>query len=189
MKLFSKKLTPTDCLKRLSIPRGFLTFLPEFHGDHAVKLKVRCETMEYWPLFCTIRTKGRYKKPVISKGWRKFVLRNNLNVGDEITLHREDEDEESGSLHYRVEVKRANTAARSCKNVEEKRVVNCTDQTSEGTGGATDGKNNTLFDQFGDDLSNGVDVNNIQESSKEKEREFKLFGAIVGGALLVAHHI
>ncbi|XWS55300.1 hypothetical protein CRYUN_Cryun10bG0163500 [Craigia yunnanensis] len=226
MKLFSKTLTATDCLKRLSIPKRVLTSLPEFHGGHAVELQVRCETMEYWPLVCTIRRKGRYKKPVISKGWRKFVLGNNLNVDDKLTLHKE-EDEESGSLHYRVEVKRATrpsralfqslprldhdvyetTSARSCKNVEAKRVpvVNCTDQTSaeirscsplrkfgsvRGTDRATDETNNTLFKQFRVDMSDVVDVNNIKENSKsqyseEHEREFKLFGAIVGGALLV----
>ncbi|XVE67458.1 hypothetical protein DITRI_Ditri08aG0163000 [Diplodiscus trichospermus] len=78
MKLFSKKLTTTDCLKRLSIPKRVLTSFPEFHGGHAVELKVKCETMEYWPLFCTIRRKGRYKRAVVSKGWRKFVIGNNL---------------------------------------------------------------------------------------------------------------
>ncbi|XVE48589.1 hypothetical protein DITRI_Ditri01bG0013600 [Diplodiscus trichospermus] len=104
MAMFSKPLTATDCRKRLSIPERVLTSLPEFHGGHAVELRVRYEAKE-WPLACTIRKKG-YKKPVLSKGWAKFVHENRLIVGDEVTFHKEEEDE-SGSLFYRVEVKRA----------------------------------------------------------------------------------
>ncbi|XWS67485.1 hypothetical protein CRYUN_Cryun04dG0010600 [Craigia yunnanensis] len=208
MKLFSKSLTATDCHKRLSIPKRVLTSLPEFHGGHAVELHVRYETME-WPLVCTTRKKG-YKKPVLSKGWRKFVRGNGLNVGDKLTLYKE--EDESGSLHYRVEVKRATrpsralsqsppavdhdldeshetTGARSCKNFEEKRVpvVNCTFRGAER---ATDETNNSLFKQLSVDMSDVGDVNFNQENSKskyskEKKRELKLFGAIVGGALVV----
>ncbi|KAK8315091.1 hypothetical protein V6Z12_D01G216300 [Gossypium hirsutum] len=117
MELFSKKLTPTDCLKRLSIPSRVLTSFPQFHGGHAVNLLVRYEAME-WPLVCTTCKKGRYKKPVISRGWRRFVLGNGLNVGDHLTFHKE-EDDNSSSLHFRVELKKAtnpSTSTTPCKS-------------------------------------------------------------------------
>ncbi|MBA0734565.1 hypothetical protein Gogos_018465 [Gossypium gossypioides] len=117
MELFSKKLTPTDCLKRFSIPSRVLTSFPQFNGGHAVKLLVRYEAME-WPLVCTTRKKGRYKKPVISRGWRRFVLGNGLNVGDHLTFHKE-EDDNSSSLHFRVELKKAtnlSTSTTPCKS-------------------------------------------------------------------------
>ncbi|KAK5841976.1 hypothetical protein PVK06_004302 [Gossypium arboreum] len=117
MELFSKKLTPTDCLKRFSIPSRVFTSFPQFHGGHAVKLLVRYEAME-WPLVCTTRKKGRYKKPVISRGWRRFVLGNGLNVGDHLTFHKE-EDDNSSSLHFRVELKKAinpSTTTTPCKS-------------------------------------------------------------------------
>ncbi|XWS62427.1 hypothetical protein CRYUN_Cryun06bG0009800 [Craigia yunnanensis] len=182
MKLFSKSLTAIDCLKRLSIPKRVITSLPVFHGGHAVELQVRYETME-WPLVCTIRKKG-YKKPVLSKGWRKFVLANNLNVGDELTLHKE--EDESGLLHYRVEVKRATrpsralsqsplalehdldeshetTSARSCRNVEEESA------SVRGTDGATDETNNSLFKE------------------ETTVREYFNLGLTVGGAVVHVH--
>ncbi|XWS62429.1 hypothetical protein CRYUN_Cryun06bG0010000 [Craigia yunnanensis] len=212
MKLFSKSLTATDCLKRLSIPKRVLTSLPVFHGGHAVELQVRYETME-WSLVCTIRKKG-YKKPVLSKGWRKFVLANNLNVGDELTLHKE--EDESGLLHYRVEVKRATrpsralsqsppapehdldeshetTSARSCRNVEEKRVpvVNGAYQTSAGITSCS-----RLY-QFGftmDDIASvrGTDgatdeTNNSLFKEETKVREYFNFGLTVGGAVVHVH--
>ncbi|XVF00591.1 hypothetical protein REPUB_Repub04eG0013700 [Reevesia pubescens] len=148
--------------------------------------------MEYWPLVCTIRKKG-YKKPVLSKGWRKFVLGNRLNVDDKLTFHKE-EDEESGSLHYRVEVKRATrpsriishsppaldhdvdetTSARSCKTV------------------VTDDISSFHSNDVSVDMSNVMDFNHQDsrksQSSKEQEREvreLKLFGAIIGGSLVV----
>ncbi|KAE8690754.1 Retrovirus-related like polyprotein [Hibiscus syriacus] len=115
MKIFSKNLTETDCLKRLSIPSRVLSSFPEFHGGHAVELLVTCDTVE-WPIVCTVRRKGRYKKPVLSKGWRRFVLGNGLNAGEGITFHKE--EDKLSSLHYRVELKRA---ASRCKNVHVKR--------------------------------------------------------------------
>ncbi|XVF45895.1 hypothetical protein PTKIN_Ptkin02bG0244800 [Pterospermum kingtungense] len=180
MQLFSKLLTPTDCSKRLAIPKGVLTSLPDFDGGHAVELQVRCESTREWPVVCTIRKKG-YKKPVFSKGWRKFVLGNSLNVGDELIFHKE--EDESGSVHYRVEVKKATrpsamdhdlddeaaSTTRSCKNVGVlKRVPegSCSYQTSAGS---------TVDDTASVRGTHG----------KEQEREFKLFGTMIGGAVVV----
>ncbi|KAK8668300.1 hypothetical protein V6N13_105758 [Hibiscus sabdariffa] len=112
MQIFSKYLTETDCLKRLSVPSSVLCSFPEFHGGHAVDLLVRYENETVnWPLACTVRTIGRYKKPVISKGWRRFVLGNGLSVGDRLTFHKE--EHESSSMHYRVELTRASRRSRT----------------------------------------------------------------------------
>ncbi|GMI87914.1 hypothetical protein HRI_002460700 [Hibiscus trionum] len=120
MQIFSKYLTQTDCLKRLSIPSRVLSSFPEFHGGHAVDLLVTYETVE-WPLVCTVRRIGRYKKPVLSKGWRRFVLGNGLNVGDRLTFHKEDDESNSSSLHYRVELKRGAKRSTTVSRVQLRR--------------------------------------------------------------------
>ncbi|KAE8698821.1 Armadillo repeat only 4 [Hibiscus syriacus] len=132
MKIFSKYLTETDRLKRLSIPSRVLSSFPEFNGGHAVELLVTYETVE-WPLVCTVRRQGRYKKPVLSKGWRRFVLGNGLNVGDRITFHKE--EDELSSLHYRVELERA--ASRG-KKVQVKREPKQSDLPNVGGGELVD---------------------------------------------------
>ncbi|GLT97027.1 hypothetical protein SLE2022_146140 [Rubroshorea leprosula] len=102
MQLFSKPLTSTDTRKRLAIPTNSLTSLIHNRGGNAVELHVRHGTA-VWPIMCTTRRKG-YKKPVLSKGWRSFVLKNKLNVGDIVTLFKE--ADEAGYLNYRIEVER-----------------------------------------------------------------------------------
>ncbi|XVE67454.1 hypothetical protein DITRI_Ditri08aG0162500 [Diplodiscus trichospermus] len=102
IKIFSKSLTDTDIKKRMAIPAKILPFLPDFNGSHAVKIHLIYGT-RVWPIFCSIRKKG-YKKPVFSSGWRKFVLSNNFNAGDELTLYKE--QDEAGLFHYRVQVEK-----------------------------------------------------------------------------------
>ncbi|GKV24395.1 hypothetical protein SLEP1_g34010 [Rubroshorea leprosula] len=104
MQLFSKPLTSTDTRKRLAIPTKSLTSLLHNEGGNAVELHVRHGTA-VWPIMCTTRKKG-HKKPVLSKGWRSFALKNKLNVGDIVTLFKE--EDEAGYLNYRIEVVRAN---------------------------------------------------------------------------------
>ncbi|GLT85797.1 hypothetical protein SLE2022_039740 [Rubroshorea leprosula] len=103
MKLFSKSLTSTDVRRRLAIPTKIVNSLLPNGGDHAVELHVRQGTT-VWPITCTTRKNG-YKKPALSKGWRRFALRNKLKVGDVVTLYKE--EDEVGYLDYRIEVKRA----------------------------------------------------------------------------------
>ncbi|GKV24397.1 hypothetical protein SLEP1_g34012 [Rubroshorea leprosula] len=104
MELFSKPLTSTDTRKRLAIPTRSLTSLLHNRGGNAVELHVRHGTA-VWPIMCTTRKKG-YKKPVLSQGWRSFAVKNKLNVGDIVTLFKE--EDEAGYLNYRIEVLRAN---------------------------------------------------------------------------------
>ncbi|XVE67449.1 hypothetical protein DITRI_Ditri08aG0161900 [Diplodiscus trichospermus] len=55
-----------------------------------------------WPIVCSIRKKGYYKKPVFSSGWRKLVISNNFNVGDVLTMYKA--QDEAGSFHYMIQV-------------------------------------------------------------------------------------
>ncbi|XVE48586.1 hypothetical protein DITRI_Ditri01bG0013300 [Diplodiscus trichospermus] len=195
MAMFSKPLTATDCRKRFSITKRVLTSSPEFHGGHAVELRVRYETKE-WPLACTIRKK--------------------------VTFHKE-EDDESGSLFYRVEVKRAAagpsralsrspsapdpglggsqeiTNARSCNTYETSAgITSCSppckvgfpeydiaSSSTHGTVGATINTNHSLFGQPSVDTNDVGEVNVNEENNKSQyakleRREVKLFGAIIG---------
>nr|KJB77630.1 hypothetical protein B456_012G167600 [Gossypium raimondii] len=103
-KMFSKLLTDTDIKKRLAIPAKSLPSLPPFNGSHAVIIHLLCGTST-WPILCTIRRKG-YKKPVFSGGlWRNFVVSNNVNVGDKITMCKV--QYEDGSSHYLVELEKS----------------------------------------------------------------------------------
>ncbi|GLT85807.1 hypothetical protein SLE2022_039830 [Rubroshorea leprosula] len=103
--LFKKPLKPTDITKRLAIGSKSLEFFPHFHGGHTVNLKIRFEGRK-WSMVCSPRKQG-YKKPVFSNGWIPFVRRNQLDVGDVVTLYRE---EDGAGFWYRIEVDRANRA-------------------------------------------------------------------------------
>ncbi|KAK8486235.1 hypothetical protein V6N11_012977 [Hibiscus sabdariffa] len=101
-KLFSKSLTDTDTRKRLAIPAKILPDLPDFNGSHAVNLRLMYGT-KVWPIICSVRKNG-YKKPVLSGGWRNFVVYNDFSVGDELTLYKV--HGETGCCYYRVEVEK-----------------------------------------------------------------------------------
>ncbi|GLT85806.1 hypothetical protein SLE2022_039820 [Rubroshorea leprosula] len=115
MQLFSKSLTSTDVRKRLAIPTKIMTFLLPNRGDHLVELHVRHGTT-VWPILCTTRKKG-YKKPVFSRGWKRFALKNKLKEGDVVTFYKE--EDEAGFLDYKIEVKRADKSSlkHSCATV------------------------------------------------------------------------
>ncbi|GMI70624.1 hypothetical protein HRI_000731700 [Hibiscus trionum] len=101
-KLFSKSLTDTDTRKRLAIPAKILPDLPDFNGNHAVNLRLMYGT-KVWPIVCSVRKNG-YKKPVLSGGWRSFVVYNDFSVGDELTLYKV--HGKRGCCYYRVEVEK-----------------------------------------------------------------------------------
>ncbi|GLT85809.1 hypothetical protein SLE2022_039850 [Rubroshorea leprosula] len=89
-RLFKKLLTVTDIRKRLAIPTQVLTFLPvDFHENRTLELNVAFEAT-VWPMVCSTRQNG-HKKPVLSKGWLPFVRKNQLNVGDTLTLYMEED--------------------------------------------------------------------------------------------------
>ncbi|OMO69481.1 hypothetical protein COLO4_29044 [Corchorus olitorius] len=91
--IFSKKLSPTDTLKRLAIPLKSMESFPRLCGGHEVEIMViDDETRQPWTFVCTIRRKG-HPKPVLSKGWRAFVRSKGLQLGDKVTFyHRISQD-------------------------------------------------------------------------------------------------
>ncbi|KAG5229584.1 B3 domain-containing transcription factor [Salix suchowensis] len=105
MASFSKMITKTDAEKRLSLPIKFLESLPPLHGGHAVDFQAKDENAELWTFRCCTRKKGRYRKPVLSKGWRAFASRKKLKVGDRIEFYeaRNQSTDESPCYGVRVE--------------------------------------------------------------------------------------
>ncbi|OMO92225.1 hypothetical protein COLO4_17743 [Corchorus olitorius] len=63
-----------------------------------------------WPIVCSVRKHGGYKKPVFSVGWRNFVICNGLEdkVGYELTLYKvqDMEDELGTNFHYSIQVEK-----------------------------------------------------------------------------------
>lgn len=107
--VFSKELTKTDVMKRMSIPTNKLPHLPQFQGAcHAVVLEVEDERGQVWNMRCSIR-KRKYLKPVISSSWVAFARSKNLGIGDKIFFYRglNDEDGPSGSVKYKIKVQKA----------------------------------------------------------------------------------
>ncbi|GLT90511.1 hypothetical protein SLE2022_084390 [Rubroshorea leprosula] len=96
-----KPLKRTDRLKRFAIPTKALPLFPQFNGHHLVPVNF-WHGSKPWRMVISIRTYG-YKKPVISKGWIPFVGENQLEVGDVVTIFR---DEDEAGFWYRIEVER-----------------------------------------------------------------------------------
>ncbi|KAJ6868104.1 hypothetical protein NC651_033219 [Populus alba x Populus x berolinensis] len=105
MAIFSKILTKTDAEKRLSVPIKFLKSLPPFKSGHAVDFQAKEERGRVWTFQCSTRKKGRYKKPVLSKGWLAFANKKKLKAGDKIVFYR-GRNQETEKPFYGVRVER-----------------------------------------------------------------------------------
>ncbi|KAG5248522.1 hypothetical protein OIU76_004800 [Salix suchowensis] len=103
MEIFSKELTDTDVRVRFSFPTHCLEHL-DFAGNTSVDLRVKDSCGELRVIRCLKRKNGEYDKPVLSKGWLKFVADYGLGVGDKAVLLRED-DHGLGS-QFRIEARR-----------------------------------------------------------------------------------
>jgi len=102
MQIFSKVLRDTDVRVRFSFPTHCLEHL-DFAGNNYVDLHVKDSCGELRVIRC-LKRKEDYDKPVLSKGWLKFVADYGLRIGDKVVLHRED-DQNLGS-QFRIEAKR-----------------------------------------------------------------------------------
>ncbi|GLT45327.1 hypothetical protein SLA2020_191640 [Shorea laevis] len=96
-----KPLKRTDRLKRFAIPAKALSLFPQFNGHHLVPVNF-WHGSKPWRMVISIRTHG-YKKPVISKGWIPFIRENQLEVGDAVTIFR---DEDEAGFWFRIQVER-----------------------------------------------------------------------------------
>lgn len=107
MKIFKKKLTKTDVEKRLAMRTKSLIHFPTFAaGQHAQILKVEdFQDKQEWRFRLTIRRRGKYSKPVLSRGWVKFVQTKMLQIGDQVEFLVE-KDEATGLRKYVIKVHR-----------------------------------------------------------------------------------
>ncbi|GKV27408.1 hypothetical protein SLEP1_g36581 [Rubroshorea leprosula] len=96
-----KPLKRTDRLKRFAIPTKTLQLFPQFNGHKFVPVNF-WQGPIIWSMVISTRTHG-YKKPVISKGWIPFVRKNQLEVGDVVTIFR---NEDETGIWYRIEIER-----------------------------------------------------------------------------------
>ncbi|MBA0785647.1 hypothetical protein Gotri_024984 [Gossypium trilobum] len=95
--IFFKELTDTDVKKRLVVPKEYQDFFLPSYGRLPAKIKLMYDG-KIWEVKCTVRTKG-YLRPVLTVGWKMFVVANELKVGDRITMYKD----EDGFSHYMVE--------------------------------------------------------------------------------------
>ncbi|GLT90514.1 hypothetical protein SLE2022_084420 [Rubroshorea leprosula] len=102
-----KELKKTDTKHRFSVPMTALPLLPPFNGGHFVAVDI-WHGSKRWPMGKSIRTRG-HKKPVISRCWKSFVRENQLEVGDSVTIFR---DEDETGIRYRIEIERRSNAPR-----------------------------------------------------------------------------
>ncbi|GLT45329.1 hypothetical protein SLA2020_191660 [Shorea laevis] len=101
-----KPLKRTDWRKRFAIPTKKLPLFSPFN-THFVSVDIWYGSKR-WPMVISIRRNG-YKKPVISKGWKPFVRENQLEVGDVVTIFR---DEDEAGIWYRIEIERGSNPTR-----------------------------------------------------------------------------
>ncbi|GMN42149.1 hypothetical protein TIFTF001_011366 [Ficus carica] len=89
MPAFSKQLRESDVRSRLSVPKEWWGEIrPLFGEDHReIELWAVDGVGMFWEFRCSVRQKGRYKKPVLqSDGWLKFVNYKGLVAGDMVIL-------------------------------------------------------------------------------------------------------
>ncbi|OMO92235.1 hypothetical protein COLO4_17754 [Corchorus olitorius] len=107
MQKFSKILTKTDVRKRLSVRTKKKECFLNFGDKFKVKFKVIDQKRKVWSFECSKREKGKYPKPVLSKGWLAFVRQWLLAVGDEVIFH--EELDKAGKFFYRIQVIKTTT--------------------------------------------------------------------------------
>ncbi|XWS62433.1 hypothetical protein CRYUN_Cryun06bG0010400 [Craigia yunnanensis] len=109
MEILLKNLKKTDIEKRLTIPSKSLKYFPPLSGKHMVDFQVKDESDRVWEFRISTRKKNnKYLKPVLTKGWRKFVCKKELRIGDRVAFYMEKEQagapDKAGKGHYRIEV-------------------------------------------------------------------------------------
>uniref|UniRef100_A0A6N2KAG7 TF-B3 domain-containing protein n=1 Tax=Salix viminalis TaxID=40686 RepID=A0A6N2KAG7_SALVM len=99
-----KTLSETDVEIRFSVPSKWFreNLYSRFEGKFVLDLRVKDRSGEVQSFGFSVRTKGKHLKPVISRGWRKFVHAKGLKPGNKIVFVREN-DPEMGT-EYTVEV-------------------------------------------------------------------------------------
>ncbi|KAJ6704544.1 hypothetical protein OIU85_030365 [Salix viminalis] len=99
-----KTLSETDVEVRFSVPSRWFreNLYSRFGGNFVLDLPVKDRSGEVQSFRFSVRTKRKHLKPVISRGWRKFVRAKGLKAGNKIVFVREN-DPEIGT-EYTVDV-------------------------------------------------------------------------------------
>ncbi|KAK1589188.1 hypothetical protein Q3G72_031315 [Acer saccharum] len=107
--IFSKSVTKTDINARLTVPTHALEHINMPVGDNNVYLFPKDSKGKEWRFRCYTRLNG-HPKPAFTTGWLKFVEAMELQIGDEVTFSKlEDEYEGGGAPQYRIHATRAIT--------------------------------------------------------------------------------
>lgn len=108
MAIMSKRLTKTDIEKRMTIQSKWLKSFPALSGnEHMVDFEVRDECGHVWKFrIYTRKRNNKYRKPVLTKGWREFVCSKELRVDDKVAFYME-KQQADGRVDYRVTVQKA----------------------------------------------------------------------------------
>ncbi|KAK8582731.1 hypothetical protein V6N13_069503 [Hibiscus sabdariffa] len=70
-----------------------------------VDFRARDEDGRVWKFQIYTRKANKYRKPILTKGWREFVCSKQLHIGDRVAFYTE--KEAAGSVNYRVKVEKA----------------------------------------------------------------------------------
>ncbi|MBA0607773.1 hypothetical protein Godav_020037 [Gossypium davidsonii] len=106
--IVSKRLSKVDIEKRMAFTSKSLNCFPALSGnEHMVDFDVRDECGHVWKFrIYTRKSNNKYRKPVLTKGWREFVCRKELSIDDKVEFYM-DKQEADGSVEYRVTVRKA----------------------------------------------------------------------------------
>ncbi|KAK1581289.1 hypothetical protein Q3G72_004652 [Acer saccharum] len=102
--IFSKVLTETDIKARLTVPTHALRYINMPEGDNNVVLSVMDSNGNRRPFRCYTRPDG-HPKPAFTTGWLDFVRAKDLQIGDEVTFSKL-EDDADGAPQYRIHASR-----------------------------------------------------------------------------------
>ncbi|KAF2319894.1 hypothetical protein GH714_020152 [Hevea brasiliensis] len=103
MAIFSKILTNSDVMRRLSIPENSIKAFPPAQKGHEIILHVKDDNGTVWKFRCRMPAIG-FSKPVVFGNWFQFVRSKDLKPGDMIVFYKE-MDEDNGA-QYKIEVKK-----------------------------------------------------------------------------------
>lgn len=105
-RISSKTLSNTDIRDKFSMETSSLHFLPPFsHGQNFQNLYVEDDEENEWCFRLFIRGRGRYPKPVLSAGWRRFVRDKGLRRGFKVEFFRE-RDQATGGFKFKIRISR-----------------------------------------------------------------------------------
>ncbi|KAG6747376.1 hypothetical protein POTOM_049780 [Populus tomentosa] len=104
-KVFSKSVSKTDIESRLSFPTHFLHNFPVPEGSNLIEFQVIDTRGKLWKFKLSFRSgSGAYRKPVITGEWLSFVKDKGVQVGDTVTIFKQNNG--TNECQYSISVTR-----------------------------------------------------------------------------------